>query len=807
MTAILGDARYALRSMRKKPLPAAIAILSLAIGIGANATIFVFLNSLLFRPLPVREPNRLIEVFQHRLKARNSFTSYSPLSYPDYAYYRDHNTVFNDLAALAGEPQNASWMRDGEGHEVAAQMVSENFFRTIGIAPAAGRFFAEKREPPCAVIGYALWQRIGADPAILGTTMNINGHALTVIGVTPKGFNGLVPAITTDLWIPLRDASSVGVPVNLEERHWSWLIAIGRLKDGVNPRMAEGDIQRLGQQLAAAYPDSNKDTVGATFAAQLIPGPFRKLVITFGSVLLMLVTMVLLIGCANAANVLLAQASGRTREVAVRAALGASRLRLIRQTLTESVLLASVSGIAGYVAAMFAGPLLLALRPANFQVELEVVPDWRVALFAFLVALAAGLVFGILPALRASKMDLAESIKTGTAAGIAGTSRLRSALIAAQFAVCAILLVAGGFSLAGLQAARNIRPGFNPDRVFASSVHLGPFHYTEDQGTQFFHTLTDRLRRTPGVDSVALADHLPLGGIEKQVTVKVAGETTPALVSTSAVSPGYFHTMRSSVLRGREFAERDSAQSLPVAIINEAMAARLWRGQDPIGKAFQMDSPDQSSALRVIGVVETGKYRSLGEPPTAFFFRPLAQSYSDSPVVVVRTLNDPARFSATFREVLRDIDPRLAQFGAGTMRQQMEAAWFTTRVLGLFLGVSGLFALLLAIAGVYGVIAFLIAQRTREIAVRVALGARSSSVLTMIMGHSLKLASIGVLIGTALSVLATRVLSDMVYSAHGPSLVLYAAVPAGLLLMAALATYIPGRAVLSVDPASALKYD
>ena len=812
MTILWQDTRYGFRTMAKKPVSALVAILSLAIGLGASATIFSFVNAFLLRPLPVHESDRLVEICHHRTKAQGGSTAYLTLSYPDFAYYRNGNSTFQEVAGFVTEAQKVSWVHKSGAQDLRAHIVTENFFAVAGLRPVLGRFFTKNREEPEAVISNSLWQRLGGDPSVVGSIWSLNGRTLRILGVAPAAAASILSGMGVDIWVPMRDAEQIGFHPDPTDRHIHWLIGLARLKAGVNLTAAQANIDFLGKQMAAAYPDTNGDTTGAVFPATLMPGPVRKIIALFAALLMLVMILVLLIGCANAANVLLARAWGRSRELAVRSALGASRKRLMWQTFHESILLALLSGAVAYLLAAFAAPMLLALRPATFPLEIDVSPDWRVGLFVAGISILTGFVCGMLPALRGTKVDIVEAMKTGGHGAVQGRSRTRSALVVVQVSVCMVLLVSGSLCLRSLQSARTVKPGFNPDGVFVASVELRPNEYDDAAGLQFFRTALDRISSFPGVRSASLTDHLPLGQIEMGFLVNVPGVDPPRglpgwPVSFATVAPGYFRTLGTHLLTGRDFTWADTPKSQPVVIINEALARQMWKGENAIGKQLTIQEREGTRVVRVAGIVETGKYKTLGEDPTPFLYQPIQQRYTGRAVFVARTVGDPFALGRDFRTVVRQLDPRLALFETGTMRQSLEFATFTTRLSGVLFGIAGILALVLALSGLYGVVAYVVAQRTHEIGIRMALGAGRRDVLKAVMRHSLALTVTGIAIGSGLAVAATRVLRSLLFEISATDALTFAAVAIGLFGTAALAAYLPARKATAVDPVQALKYD
>ena len=662
------------------------------------------------------------------------------------------------------------------------------------------------------MISYPLWQQLGGDPSLLGSVWILNGHPFQMVGVAPAAASSILSGLGVDVWMPMRSAGQIGFRMDPGKREIHWLIGLARLKAGESLASAKTNIDFLGKQLAAAYPETNQHSTGAVFPATLMPGPLRRIVALFAALLMAVMILVLLIGCANAANVLLARASGRTRELAVRSALGASRKRLVWQTLHESTLLALISGVVGYALAAFAAPILLTLRPATLALEIDVTPDWRVGLFVFGVSVVTGFVCGMLPAVRGTKVDVVEAMKAGGQGAGQGRSRIRNALVIAQVSVCMVLLVVGSLCLRRLQSARTVKPGFNPDGVFIATVEPSRNEYSDAAGLQFFKTAIDRVTSAPGVRSVSLIDHLPLGQIEMGVLVSVPGIAAPSglpgwPISAATVAPGYFKTVGTHLLAGRDFTWTDTPKSEAVVIINEAMARQLWKRENAIGKQLSINEGENTRVVRVAGIVETGKYRTLGEEPTPFLYQPIQQRYIGHAVFVVRTAGDPLAFGREFRAIIRQVDPHLALFETGTMRQSLEFATFTTRLSGVLFGIAGILALLLALSGLYGVVAYVVAQRTYEIGIRIALGAGRADVLKAVMRQSLTLTGTGVIIGSCLAVAASRVLSSLLFDISGTDALTFAAVGIGLFGTATVATYLPARVAMTVDPIQALKYD
>jgi predicted permease len=823
MNAFMQDVRYGLRMLWKNPGATAVVVLSLALGIGANTTIFSVVNSLLFRPPAVEQPDRLVDVWLHNVKRGGVFDGYFPLNFPDFAYYRDHNSVFSGLTASAGDGLTAVWSRDGQGEALKGLLVSANYFLVLGVQPELGRtFLPEDDRPgaePVAVVSHAFWrQHLGGDRAVLAQPIMLNGRACTVVGVIPDSFHGVMIGTTTDIWVPMSMQPSVSPSSHLTSRDEGWLEAYGRLKPGVTRQQAQAELQVLSKQLATAYPASDRDIEALGYAATVIPGPYRGFLAFIMAALMAVVGLVLLIACANAANLLLAQASRRWREMAVRAAMGAGRWRLVRQTLTESVLLGCLGGVAGLLLAAVAAPLLLRLTPPSIPVALQVPMDWRVLVFTLSAAVLAGVTFGLAPALRASPLDLATSLKEGTPGGGQGRSRLRSILVTAQVAVCLILLIGAGLCLRSLMNARSIDPGFDVRNALVASIDAETLGYNEARGRLLYQSLLDKVASLPGVRSVALADMLPLGTSERIQGVRIEGSNLPSSRSGGAslavqsvlVTPGYFQTMGITVLHGRDFTARDGKGAPPVVIINDALARQSWPGQDPLGRRLVIggdDDPKNRQVYEVVGVVRTGKYRTLGEEPQPFMYQSYWQNYLPRVQLVVRTQADPASVIAGMRGAAQALDPNLALYDVETLKQLMLLPLFPAHATGLLLGVLGGLALLLATMGLYGVMSYLVAQRTRELGIRMALGARRTDVFKLVLGNGMRQTLVGIVIGLAGALAVTRQLASLLYGIRPTDFLTFAGVSLLLAGVAFLASYVPAQRATRVDPMVALRHE
>jgi predicted permease len=812
------DVRYGIRMLAKAPGFTAVAVLTLALGIGVNATVFSYVNALLLRPpADVPQPARLQEVWLQNSKAVG-IERFLPLDYPDYIYYRDHNKVFSGLATFDGDPEPAIWNRAGNGELVMGQIVSGNFFSVIGVRAALGRTLSPDDDQvsvsqPVTMISYAFWQtRLGADPDVLGKRLGLNGTEYRVVGVAPAGFAGLEIAIEPDFWVSIAMVEQIKRDTTfLTGRQSYWLFGVGRLNAHAQPSEARADLSVLANQIAKEHPESNKDLDAAVFPVTLVPGPYRGYVEAFTGLLMVVVGMVLLIACTNAANLLLMRAVGRRREMAIRAALGAGRGRLIRQILVESTLLAAIAGCAGLLLAYWTAPLLMTLKPASLPIRIEVPTDWRVVVFTLLASLVTGIVFGLAPALRSAKTDLTPALKSESSGGGYQKSRLRGALVIAQMATCAVLLVGAVLCVRSLLNAQSIDPGFDTQHEAIANIDIGSVGYKEAQGREFCEKLLERVRNLPGVASAAWASYLPLGTERRQgsasakpkpLETKKGEKQDYANVDMFNVGAGYFATMGISFDRGRDFTAEESKSSPKIAIVNEAMVRTLWPGHEAVGQPLYMG---EMGAYQVIGVVKTGKYRTLGEDPLPAVYFPIG--YAARATLVARTKNDPRSLVEPIRREIQAVDPNVAPTDLETMQQYMTLPLFPARITGILLGVFGLLALVLATGGLYGVIAYTTSQRTREIGLRMALGAQHKDILALVLKNGLAMVGIGLAAGIAVSFGAMRLLSSLLYGIRADDPATLIGVSFTLISVALLACYVPARRAMRVDPMVALRYE
>jgi len=825
------DVKFGLRMLVKNPGFTVVAVLTLALGIGLNTAAFSLVNAVLFRPLPVTAPGELVYVYT-QLPKQPIILTHQPNAYPDYLDFRDQTRSFQSLAGYA--MTQVALDQGDETSMVFGEMVSGNYFATLGLQPAVGRLLAEEDDRqrganPVMVISHAAWQRrFGGDPSVMGRTVRLNGTPMTVIGVAPPGFYGMLRGIGSELWLPITMSSALRASpnVNLSEpgqgdrldnrgRRWVWMI--GRLRPGVTPQQADAEVRTIGEQLRAAYPESNEPRAYATLPAakvSLLPGLDTYLSGT-SAVLMGVVGLLLLIACANVASMLLARAAARRREIAMRLTLGASRPRLIRQLLVESLLLALLGGLPAIALAYASNAGLVrfaSILPLPFQVALELALDTRVLLFTLAAAALTAVVFGLAPALAATRADLVTALKEEAGASIGGGSRarLRSALVVAQVALSLVLLVIAGLSLRSLQNAHRIDPGFDPNGVVVASVAPSTQGYSREQADAFFKSFTDRLRAVPGVEQVTTATNLPLTFDINSDGAAIPGHIPAhreewAEVDTSSIGPGYFATMGIPLVRGREFTERDRTGEPRVAVVNEAFAGHFWPGQDPMGRTFQI--LDQEEPFQVVGVARDGKYRTLGEDPRMFFYQSLGQNPAGQRIVVARTRGSVAPSLVAMRQVGRELDAKVPVTDIETLDVATSGTLLVPRMGAVLFGMFGVLGMVLAAVGLYGVIAYAVSQRTREIGIRVALGAQRGDILRLVVRQGLLLTAAGIALGVAAALAVTQVLTAFLYGINARDPLTFGGVALLLGTVALLACFIPARRAARVEPMVALRYE
>jgi predicted permease len=820
MNAFLQDLRFAARMLVKNPGFTAVAVLSLALGIGANSTIFTIVNAVLLNPLPVRDASTLVSVFTTDERNRGPFFNFLQTSRPNLEDYRAQNGVFGEMAIYNGVP--LSFSGTGEPEQIVGEMVSGNFFDLLGVKPAVGRAFLpdEDRVPGeklVTVLSYAFWQRrLGGDAALVGRTITLNGSAFTVVGVAPPGFKGANAIFSPALWVPTMTHPQVlrgFFQENFDSRRALLFNAIGRLKPGVTIEQAQANLKTIAERLAREYPGDNggRSVALKPLAQSTINPGFRQNMVRVGGLLMTVVGLVLLIACANVANLLLARASGRQREVAVRLSLGASRGRLVRQLLTEGLLLAVLAGTLGLLIAYWAQSALWAARPPALPADaVDLTPGLRVLVFTGLVSLLTAIVFGLAPALSASRPDLVSELKQ-RAGGSAGSNRpwsLRNVLVAGQVALSLVALVGAGLFAKSLGHAQRIAPGFDHERLAVLTVDLGAQGYDEARGREFHRVMLERARALPGVERATLATGIPLfqGTFARTVFpegVDTTDRKNGRLVQLNTVEPGYFQTMGIALLRGRDFAESDHPDAPHVVVVNETMARQFWPDQEPVGKRFKFFGQEWWN--EVVGVARDGKYNFIGEDPAPHIYLSLRQTYEPAVSLHLRSGGDPSVALGMARQQVQEMDRSLPITNVFTFASIFDQNLWAPRIGAYLLGVFGLLSLALAVIGIYGVMSYSVSQRTRELGVRMALGAGQSDVLRLVVGQAVLLAGIGIAVGLVLSLAASRLVANLLFDVSARDPWTFAGIPLLLAAAAGIASLRPAWRATRVDPTIALR--
>jgi predicted permease len=823
MRTLWQDIRYGARNLWKSPGFTLVAVVSLAVGIGANTTIFSLVNAALLRPLPqVRDEARLVDVS----RTQPDGDSFVQVSYPDYLYFRDHSDAFDGLAAYSFTPLDMS--AGGEAERVRGMLASANYFDVLGVRPARGRFFLPQEssapgEAAVAVISHELWQRrFGGGDEAVGGQIKVNGQPFTIVGVAPEGFKSPFIYLAPDVYVPVTmQASAMPGSDMLSNRGAFWLGVRGRLKEGVSEEQARASLSVLAGQLQAEFPDVEGGQGATLRPIGHVPGEVRSAVVGFMATLAVIVGLVLLVACANVAGMQLARAAGRRREVAIRTALGATRGRIIRQLLTESVLLFLCGGTLGVLLAVWMNDLVMAFRPAGtLKIEFNLDMDWRVLSYTLAVSFVTGVVFGLVPALTASKTDIVPALKDSVPTGTRHSSRLRGAFVVGQIAISMVLLVAAALCVRSLGNASRIDPGFDAEGVGLASVDLGLQGYDEARGRELFRRLKERTAALPGVESATLARTVPLSGLGFGNSVRIEGHEPaagqpPLFVMSNTVDEDYLRTMRVRLLAGRGINASDTESAPRVAVVNETMAARYFGGRDAIGKHFTLlasrnaarGGPREDASVQVVGIVADGRYYTLGEEAQPFMYLPSAQDYRGMMTLHVRAPNDLGAALAAVRSEARGLDPNLPLVNVMTMNDAVGFSLIPLRLAATVVGILGLFGLLLAALGVYGVVAYTVGSRTREIGIRIALGAQPRDVLRLVMRHGVWMAAAGVLLGVAGALALTRYLASLLYGVSDKDPLAFGAVALVLAAVALLACYVPARRAMKVDPMVALRYE
>jgi predicted permease len=819
------DMRYALRLLTKNPGFGAIAVLSLALGIGANTTIFTVINAILLHPLPVKDISGIVQIDTIDTKTRVTAANATKLgmSFPNFQDYSRDNRVFTALSCTVG-PLPLTWSGSAEPRQIFGQLVSANYFDTLGIRPTAGRFFLPDEDTKLggndvAVLSYSLWvNKFGSDPSAVGKILTLNATPYTVIGVAPRGFKGAFTFGNAEqLWIPVSAYPQVLAGFfkdNFNDRRFLTTTMFGRLKDGVSLAAAEASLKTMASHLESTYPKDNASrSVALTPLADAAVGVNNRTQIALAGGLMMgIVGLVLLIACVNLANLLLAQAASREKEFGLRAALGASSGRVVRQLLTESLALAIVSAVVGFAIAYVGRAALWSFRPPFIaDGDLDLSFDSHVLFFTLSTALFTAVLIGVAPAIKAAKSSLIEVLKVGGRGGTVGWTRnpFRSLLVVLEVALALVALVGSGLFIRSMQNAQRIDPGFESKKLFVFAFDLGALHYDEGHAQQYFRAAIERGKATPGVESATIASNFPLGGgLARTVFPEGQDEGSGyrgTLTQLNDIVPNFFETLRIPFVSGREFADTDRKDTKLVAIINEAMAKQFWPDENAVGKRFHFFG--ENLLREVVGVVRNTVVDNIGEEPQPLAYLPLTQDFSPAVTMQVRTSGQPEAVISSVRSQVQSLDTNLALTNVNTIGELIDQGLWAPRVGATLLSVFGALALLLAVMGVYGVLSYSVSQQTREIGIRMAMGAQSGRVLQLVVGQGMRLALAGLILGLLIALATMRVLSSLLFgvSAHDP--LIFVVVSAVLVCAAILACYIPARHATKVDPMVALRYE
>jgi macrolide transport system ATP-binding/permease protein len=804
------DLKFGARQLRCSPGFTIVALVSLALGIGANAAIFSLISTILLRPLPIAHPEEVYTISQGKQKDPSYAQS---MSYPNYRDIRDRNQVLSAVAVYRFAPMSLS--HSGNNERVWGYLVSGNYFDALGVKAFLGRTFSadEDQTPnshPVAVLSYGCWQRrFGSAPEIVGSTIKINGHDFTAIGVAPPGFFGTESVFTPEFWIPSMMQPWIESYSGLDGRGDGQWFLFGRLKPGMTVEKATAQLNTVAQQLGHEYPGIDEGMALTLTPPGLIDPSVRSAVIAFSGALMLTVLLVLLLACTNLASLLLARGVQRRKELAVRMAIGATRFRLARQLLTESLMLSVVGAALGLAIGEF---LMQAARasipPTDFALTLDLRTDWRVVAFVLGLALLTGIGFGLVPALHASRPDVVTTLKED----VAGSRRrawLRSALVVAQVALSFVLLVTAGLTVRSLQYTERLGPGFDENKAVTLSVDLGLQGYDEKKGQIFYQQLTERVRALPGVQAAGLIRSLPLGLESSTNSVYPEGKPEPRAEEMPSamyenVSPNYFAAMGIPLVAGRDFVESDTAKSPGVVIVNETIAAKFWPGENAVGKHLFTGNTGKTP-VEVIGVARNGKYFSLGEIPQLLVYYPLTQVYTSNVALVVRTNDDPQSTIARMRSEVRGLDPLLPVYEVKTLKEHMRLALFPLHAGAVAVGSFGVLAMILAAIGIYGVMAYTVDQRRQEIGIRMALGARARDVWKMVLKQGLIVTAAGMILGVVCAIGLSGVIASLLYGTSATDPQTFLLISLLLAGVAAVACFLPARRATEVDPVKVIR--
>lgn len=820
MSDLLKDVQYGFRLLWKAKAFTLVAAVSLALGIGFNTTIFSAVDSVLLKPIRFLDPDSLVEIYLSDSRG----LLFASSSYPDYREYRDRTDVFSGI--VSSHPTTARYEVDGSSEYLSGEVVSGNYFEVLGIPSMLGRTIelSDDLAPgghPVVVVSERFWRsRLGGLPDALGKTLDLNGRPYTIVGVLPSGFTGTLPGFFMQFWAP----SSMVDPLDpyplegssrLERRSPRFLFVKARLAPGVTLERAQGQLDSLLARLEEEYPADYRDRrIDVVPSEEVRINPvIDGALFPVAGVLMAVVGLVLLIACGNVANMLLARAVERRDEVALRLALGASRFRLVRQLLTESVLLSSLGGLLGLLLAHAATRLLLSFKPPVLvPVALDLTLSYRVLFFTLVVSVATGILFGLVPAWEASRASLIAALKSEPLALGRRRLSLRNALVVVQVTFSLMLLIGAALLLRSARNAQAIDPGFETEKIVMFSTNLGLHGYSDARGRDFYRLAVERVAALPGIAGASLTDKVPLGGDIAIENVSAEGRELEMgadglSIDSSTISPGYFRVMGVPIREGRDFAWNDSPESPRVAILNETAARRLWPGESAIGKRVVRGAGGSREYFEVIGIVSDAKVRTLGEDARPQIYRSFGQDYSPMMHILARTRGNPQPALGSVRHELLSMDASLAFFEARTMPQNLEVAFFPVRMGAFLFSLFGGLALLLTSVGLYGVVSYSVGRRTREIGIRMAMGASRSHITALVTRQGLTLVCVGVAFGWGAALLGARALSSVLYGIGPNDVLTFAGTAVVLSLVAFVASWIPARRASRMTPLTALRYE
>lgn len=813
------DLRYSVRKLAKSPGFTAIAVAIMGLGIGANSAIFSIVNAVLFRPQPYENPSEVVRIFTSDSDGRTP----GAVSYPDLLDYRERSDLFS--GAVATETVFLSLTGEDGTEVVTGEFLCADYFSLLGLRPVIGRTFtAEEDEPgasgPVAMMSHDTWQRrFGGDPAIVGSTVRLNGRAVTVVGVGPRSYSGSIVGFTTEYWLPWGSAVQIDAEqsAQMEGRGNRSLMMSARLQPEVTIEQTEAALNVLAARLGEEYPETNANRAVSVFPANRVRlhPIIDSALYPVAGLLMAVVGLVLLVACSNIANLLLVRAASRRKEVAVRLAIGARRSRLISQLLTESTLLGALGGIAGLLIAVWVARFIVSFKPPlPVPVAIDLSLDWRVLAFTVVLSVFTGMLFGLAPALKATRPDLVPTLKDETHSLAVKDRRfsMRNLLVVSQVAVSMVLLIGAGLFVKSLINSQAVDPGFDTERTAMATFNTDVAYDTDEEADEFLNRLVEKLQADPRVQAVAMSDRLPLT-IGAQISgVFIDGvEPPPGQDELSAdfasASPGYFETMGIPILLGREFTNADNRDAQRVAIVSATMARRFWGTENVVGKRFGRGNRSNQVDTEIVGVAQDVKVRTLGEPPRPYFFKPTGQDSPFMTSVVVRTSGDPSVIPNLIRREARELNSSVPIMEAGTMIEHVGIVLFLPRMGATLLLGFGILAMILASLGLYGVVSFSVAQRTRELGVRMALGAGQGEVVRMVVLQGLGLVAMGAVVGLGLSALAMRPVVTMLNDVSPTDPLTLGGMSLVLILVAVLAAYIPARRAARSDPLVALRND